>query len=498
MRQAAILLVLSLALAQKYEPSPITGLPWYKPEEILKGKIPYVNVIHQRRLKQHKEAQAQGKGETYTYEWRLPLSTLEGTRAVAKDVLKAWQRLEERSYARAMAELTSSLATPLGCELAKALWPAIGFPLDPPKPEVKIGTVPEFFPEDLRQALSPKGVASAGALRLDRYSYWHAGGFFAMRVPPQDYCNDLPLRIWFPYIPGTCWKFPGDIKICTPGYPDPLYLDMGELEARIRTAMEHAVTRYIPEYEKDILEALRPRGDVGNIAQILDAKAPKDPEVFLPTAWSGALVGSGAVTTPVIRLIPDAELLGQLKDVLDTILNPPYSGELKAASPVYYYPALKGLIARFKVNLSLPDLAEDVMNLGLSLLQGGRYRDPLVRGIYPLEELKRFFPVSRPEVHESLGYTSYFQVFGRIETVVLPNPPGGESFIRSFHIWNVPIVCEFMGPCYPDLPNIRPIPIAPYTYVYAGPRYYWDWISVPEGYPIPRVKGLPLTLLNPR
>jgi hypothetical protein len=92
-----------------------------------------------------------------------------------------------------------------------------------------------------------------------------------------------------------------------------------------------------------------------------------------------------------------------------------------------------------------------------------------------------------------------------------PGEYAGVAFVRSLHIWNVPFIVDYDNPAavitvpfppfviiipsvYPDFENVRPIFIPPYEIFYAGPRYYYDWVSVPESYPVPRVKGTPLSL----
>ncbi len=497
-----------------YTPGAASGLPWYKPEEVLKGKVPYVTVYRYDLFQSGlKDPQAR-----VPYEWHLPFSTLEGSRAVALDLIRAWQRLEERTYWHVLSRINYQFGTSQARCFANDLikdWFKGAFRAD--KPEVKVGVAPEHLPAGFNPPLALPPAASDGTFRLEWYTYFHGGG---TALSSSEYCDDLgngdfPI---YPYIPGSCVKALGQ-KVCTPGYPDPLYLDMDEFKGRARRGMEHAAKAYILDYEKDVLNAVKPRGDLMGFANALSQGSVRDPEIFAPTDWSGALLGSGALLTPVVRLVDLPKVKDDLEAIWKAIRDARYAdGDLNRVKELYFVPSLQALLSRAGLGgiLALPQVAEGARAQVLSLFQGPKYRSEVARGIWPLEELKRWFPPSRPEVHEALGYTTYFQVFGKLDFTILPDPgarwsPGeyaGVAFVRSLHIWNVPFIVDYDNPVavfpipipsvYPDFENIRPIFIPPYGIFYAGPRYYYDWVSVPEGYPVPRVKGTPLALPFPR
>jgi hypothetical protein len=500
-----------------YAPGAASGLPWYKPEEVLKGKVPYI-AVYRYDLFQSGLKNPQAR---VPYEWHLPLSTLEGSRAVALDLIRAWQRLEERTYWHVLSRINYQFGASQARCFANDLirdWFKGAFRAD--KPEAKVGVAPEHLPSVFNPPLALPPVASDGTFRMEWYTYFYGGG---TALSSSEYCDDLgngDLPI-YPYMPGFCVKALG-LKFCTPGYPDPLYLDMAEFKGRARRGMEHAAKAYIPDYEKDVLNAVKPRGDLMGFANALSQGSVRDPEIFAPTDWSGALLGSGALLTPVVRLVGLPKVKDDLEAVWKAIRDARYAdGDLNKVKELYFVPSLQALLSRAGLGgiLALPQVAEGARVQVLSLFQGSKYRSQVARGIWPLEELKRWFPPSRPEVHEALGYTTYFQVFGKLDFTPLPDPgarwsPGeyaGVSFVRSLHIWNVPLIIDYDNPVavivvpfppfviiipsvYPDFENVRPIFIPPYVIFYAGPRYYYDWVSVPEGYPIPRVKGTPLSL----
>jgi hypothetical protein len=80
------------------------------------------------------------------------------------------------------------------------------------------------------------------------------------------------------------------------------------------------------------------------------------------------------------------------------------------------------------------------------------------------------------------------------------NPLGVAASLgmRALFYWWVPVrikVSLMPAPPFISLSGAldwpKPIPVPPYVLPFAGERTYWGWVSVPEGYEIPRVKGQP-------
>jgi hypothetical protein len=492
-----------------YTLGPASGLPWYKPEQVVRGKVPYVAVYRYdlfRFAQENPEARI-------PYEWHLPLSTLEATRSVAWGLILAWQRLEERTYWHTLARINYQAGvSERRCEALDSLVHLYGDIFRGDKPEVSVGVAPEHLPAGFRPPLPFVSAAAEGNFRMERYTYYYVGG---TGIYSWEYCDalgagDLPI---YPYKPGFCVKMFGRRVYCTPRYPEPFYIDMEEFKGRARRGMTHAATAYVADYERAVANLARPWGNLTGFAEALVQGRVRDPEIFAPADWSGALLGSGALVAPVIRLAEFSDVKGDLEAIWDTIRRARYGDDdLNRLKELYFVPSFKGLLSRIGLAgaIPLPQVAEVARVQALDLLQGPRYRSEVSRGIWPLEEVKRWFPPSRPEVHEALGYATYFQVFGKMDFTTLPDPRArwgtaeyaGVTFLRSLHIWNVPLIFDFDGPLglrpipvvYPDPFNIYPIFIPPYVIFYSGPRYYYDWVSVPEGYPIPRVRGTPAGL----
>ncbi|MEZ0348634.1 MAG: hypothetical protein ABWJ90_09020, partial [Thermus sp.] len=52
---------------------------------------------------------------------------------------------------------------------------------------------------------------------------------------------------------------------------------------------------------------------------------------------------------------------------------------------------------------------------------------------------------------------------------------------------------------YPSLPlegPVQPLGVPPYVLPFALERTHWRWVSVPEGYEVPGVRGAPYTLIS--
>ena len=462
-------------VAKWYSERQITDLPFFRPELLQSGKLPYTTV---RDLK--RQSQAKSEEKPPTSEWQIPVSTLYGSQETARRIRRAWQRLEERYYWYTMSRL--GLPNPLPCALSSDR-------LNPSLPKVKVSLLKEFLPPDHKPGVEEAPVAAAGETRLDNYTYYWLQ---SASVKSSDFCDGL-YQSWQDAIPAfyptVCFRLL--VEMCF----GPTYLsDLGN--ARIQSAIRRLGEVFIPEYEKDILEALAPRVKIGGL----------DQDYFNPTLWSGGLLGAGAVVTPVVDVGPNAVTRSAeaLKEIVELINSARFSDEkLNAASWPYFYRGVLEAARRLSSELPLPKLAVPsipLVDTALAALNGKEYRNPSVRGIWPLEEIKRRFPPASYQLHESLGYTSYFQAFGRLEATVLPDPNArwgsgeyaGIAFMRSLHFWDVPTV---FGPCPPtficEVKPPRPYMVPPYILPYAGPRYLWDWVSVPEGYPIPRVEGKP-------
>ncbi len=126
---------------------------------------------------------------------------------------------------------------------------------------------------------------------------------------------------------------------------------------------------------------------------------------------------------------------------------------------------------------------------------------PVAPGLWRFEEIKRGFPVTSPILQRLFGYTSFFGAWSQFDVTIIPDltadwANAGEfalaAISRLIGFWHVPLrinISLTRISITPDIP--RYMLLSPYFPPFAGERIYWGWFNVPEGYPIPLVKGKP-------
>jgi hypothetical protein len=289
--------------------------------------------------------------------------------------------------------------------------------------------------------------------KLDRY-------LPVPQVPRADFCDELSLQLLpIMYIPGFCVRLEGVDLFCSSNFPAPLWFNFEEAVKRVTSAIGRAHTKYLVEYQKDVAEALLP----GKRA------------LFFPLPWRSHLPGDGAVVAPVFDLNFNPNQFKELAQQASQKL-----GGLEGANAyAYYFQTLPGL----GINRS--------PTLNLHLLPGRTdvlYTPP---GVWKLEEMKRWLGPANLVYYENFGYASFFEVWSQVDTAVLPE---GQPLLRNIIYGATAVIldCKILSVSCVPIPLPVPIPIPPFKMPFAGPRTYWGWVSVPEGYAIPRVKGEPL------
>ncbi|MCA9840174.1 MAG: hypothetical protein KC422_24905 [Trueperaceae bacterium] len=163
----------------------------------------------------------------------------------------------------------------------------------------------------------------------------------------------------------------------------------------------------------------------------------------LAAHWQTALPDGGAVLSPVVSLLPKP---AQYADLIEAPRDPAYyfQGPLFPRLPVPY----------------LPEETSETYG-----------------GLTELEGRKRVLEPATLSEYEQFGFVSFFQVYGDYRLELLFDPLAGPYLVAACLIPVPPFVVPF------------PVPVP-------GPlfaaRALSDWPTVPEGYPIPRIKGIPL------
>ncbi|RTH01278.1 hypothetical protein, partial [Thermus scotoductus] len=480
-KRALILPLLGLALASSGPQYPdwtkyLLSAPDYRLEQVLKGRWPYVEVLRKDRLRAYQQNPQDPTAQAH--EFRLPMSSLEATREVARDLRRAWQRFEERYYWRVITELNNPAFWFAYCAVGLK-----GPDLDPPLPPFRLNIPSEAVDTAFLGKLTPfdpGGMASAGLHGLDRY-------LPVPQIPRDDFCDDLGMSFLpIMYIPGFKVLIQGTEIFRTPGYPSkPLWFNEGEANARVERAMKRAMERYYPEYLREVAEILlKPRPSdpasfLGSLG-LTDYRSLGAPRVYLPVPWQGHLLNGGAVVAPVYtELVPrDPQVLwNQVQTLWDTyrrLIDRTGSELEKVYLYVHFYRSVRtlfdskafygipgiadtlkhGVIRLVEAPLrtltqgipvlkgctgSMDDLAgcaaralmtvDGAVRMGNDLtgLTGGSPQNEPIKGtkespgLWKFEEAKRWFPPASLPVHEAFGYTTFFQAMNLLEVTNIPD-----------------------------------------------------------------------------
>lgn len=468
------------------------------------------------------------------YTWRVPYSTVQGTREVARDLRREWQRFEDRYYWRVITQLNNPLFYIPFCWLGLK-----GGDLNPPLPEarpsVETAAIPPYpkdegFRDHLQRILGTRVPPSVGSHSLDVY-------YPLPQVPTGEFCDGLGLDLTIMYIPGFCINVMG-FEWCTPGYHEdqPFWFNEGAAQDRVNRAIDHAIKNYYADYLKNTaLIASKPRPE--NPSQLADQLRGQNPQplsAYLPLPWTTNHLQGGAVIAPVVGDVKRLDEMAQ--DTLNAVREAWSAVDRgKEAFPGEIQPLVMGYYAQSFLSLAhLPGLAPVAQgirsalgsfgNLDQRALEANRtllgiadlttrlqdHRGYLAKeqrtgapGAFPFEEIKRWFPLGNILLQERLGYVSTFQVYNRIDATILPTPKDAMGAFgllqRVIVYWWIPVKFHISFLPTPPFLNIsasleppKPKPVPPYVLPFMGERVYYTWENVPLGYPIPRVKGTPV------
>ncbi len=400
---ALLLLSGALGAEPRYEDwtKYLLSAPDYRLEQIVKGKWPYLEVLRKDRLREYQKGKCDPtKGqdcsgrlpwaEAQAHEFYLPLSSLEATREVARDLRRAWQRFEERYYWRVITELNNPAFWFAYC------WAGIRGPeLAPPLPDFRLqvpseGVDPAFLEAATRQGPLDMGRwASAGLHSLDRY-------LPVPQVDPREFCDGLGLQILpLMYIPGFKVLLQGYEVFRTPGYPSrPLWFNWDEANARVERAMRKALTEYYLDYQKEVARILlTPRPSTPQEALNLlggGFRSLGAPKVYLPVPWQGHLLGGGSVVAPAYtELVPTdpTTLWNQVQSLWNAykgLIDRAGSEVEKAYLYVHFYRAARTLF-QSKAFYGLPGMdavKENLVKLVEAPLRSLTQSLPVLRGLF--------------------------------------------------------------------------------------------------------------------
>ena len=383
-------------------------------------------------------------------DYLVPFSTQGKTQDAAGQLRAAWQRFEDRYYWRAMLELNNPAMSLTHCLVS------VSQDLKTTTPEAFIATQNGMYPAFLNGKIPER--PSRPDLFMDQYG-------LLPRVPREDFCDDFKTDFSVMYLPGQCFYLGTEKLFCIEGAtptlnplsPKPINFKMDQAVARVAKATQRAETVYQAQYQGDALKALTP--GVG----------------FFPLAWDTLM--TGAVIAPVAKLVPD--LMGITRVAKEARNN--LAGLHKYTAYLYFAQGvtmnqLSGLLALH----TLP-LRSDVLG-----------RPP---GVWQFEEFKRRLPINDPVSYERFGYTSVFQAWNEAKVLLLPEKLEAKPLRQMIYFASgINHIISLDPPGIIPVPVPAPVLIPVYAagLPYAGVQTNFDWVSVAEGYQVPRVSGVPL------
>ena len=315
--------------------------------------------------------------------------------------------------------------------------------------------------------------------------------------PADEFCDGKGVEI----IP-KCF-FDCDLNILESVCPMPKASCAPCIDKGLRAGMEHAMTTYYPEYQQAVYErAVLPLVALGGIT------------------WSSSpLVTDGALIAPVAD---PTEFPNLLLDVAEILIADGVEIDPRAA--VYYTQTAAldegcrrmliagttlGLIplpnememsgtapGLFKLEMHKRELASresagDTWRRTPTMItsfDGDQIYPRYAKSDGPLQNFfsgeESRLGTGLPGQAACLGLTTFFQMFQKTEVVI----PYYHPIIRRATCWL---------PDFPPLPSVTYAPLVPRLMVLTGPRWHTDWVTVPEGYHIPRAEGEPDVSLRP-
>lgn len=414
--------------------------------------VPHARFINAPALRAYQKCAAQNASQwgnerqsCQNYEFTAPYSLDTETVKVGTRLRAAWQRLEDRYYWRAMTRLNNPAMVLTHCSLDWSTGQ------DKTRPaEVVLNVDDSMYPKQLAGKVPQQ--APGDRLRLDTYG-------LIPQVPNKDYCAGLDMDLTIMYLPGTCFYLFGAKLFCIEGTeaslnplaPKPIGFRHDLAVQRVNKAVKEAHSDYLKEYGEDVLKALAP--------------SPK----FFPLMWSGL---TDAVVAPTMSLKPDLTFVKNKAQEAGSRLG----GVFRGTAYPYYLQGLTGPALPLRAHL-LPK-AGDVLGL------------PNPPGVWKLEEFKRRFPVNNPVAYERFGYTNLFQSWNEVRPRLLPEEPSAKPLRQMIYMASGANVY---------LPSPTPVPMpAPMLLrefaaglPYTGTQTHFTWVSVGEGYEVPRVQGVP-------
>ena len=415
----------------------IEDLPDPANDEGLVRKVPFVEVIEEERL-----ANCQDVGfdsdACETFEWSSPFFP-EGVATGAEEtIVDAWFRYETRVHMRTALEIG---------------------------------------------AFHPLLACTLGG--IDIFTLVREGTLF---VPPGEFCDDKPLSVFnecflecdFNLLQSQCPEAKPGCGDCT--------------KEHLRLAQEHYPVYYRDYVQTVLTEVVAPLQAAGAL-NWRESAVPGTGALVAPIMSLSPKTVLDVVTDFNTRIIPDAIAQDPRAAVYYSqagLLNDPCRASFPGLGigvpglPGAFDPTAPGLatLEMFKREMADRESAGDTWKRTLNLLLTWNEDELYPKYTRPEGYFSNLFGgepsklgVMTPLQHACLGEATFFMVYEKLADVtVLAHRP----IVRPTVCW-----IDF-------IPAVTAAPNTPHIITLADTRFHTEWAAVPEGYAIPRVKGVPL------
>jgi hypothetical protein len=271
-------------------------------------------------------------------------------------------------------------------------------------------------------------------------------------------------------------------------YPMPCGLgggavNWGEVARRYTEAMTHALTKYYPDYWVDVAKAFAafmPQGlDWGGFGPISS---------LVPGTEGGSLIAPvyASIPKPVqfINLATKAATLDPLVGYSYIMQKYPYALNPAGTS-----------VLQNKGVLSLANITGETAT-GISQIEQLKYslssREDIFKRLFQWSLTNNAKPTGNDGTgtlreEEAVGYAPFLRVYSKVDAEFSPRLVNLMVSCGQLVFTPFPNLVEKI---YPVVVSIGPAGQIPVKFVL--PRVHTDWMSVPEGYEIPKVKGVPV------
>jgi hypothetical protein len=408
----------------------------------------FVEITQVERLRAFQACQKAGKTDCntdkYRHEWSVPFITVENANKLEKALSVAWNRFDARVTWRINTVINNFGVTPV------------------PHRDYTIPTF-SFFANCIASIVT--GSLVNPDLKLGA---WDGIVFPPLTMKRDEFCDGLSLD--------------KAVSLASTHIASPAPCGLGggtvywnEVARRYAEAMKQALTKYYPDYWIDVAKAF-----ALYMPQALDWGG------FGPTSSLTSGTEGGSLIAPVYASIPNPVQYTNLATkaaALDPLVGYSY---IMQKYPYALNPAGTSVLQNKGV-LSLANITGETTT-GISQIEQLKYNLSTREDIFNRPVQWSLTGAAKPigsegvgtlREQEAVGHATFLRVFSKVDVEVSPRPVS--LMVSCLQLAILPFEVVYPVPVSPG-----PLPVT-----YTVPRVHTQWMSVPEGYEIPKVRGVP-------